>query len=116
MAIKSAEAFVYKIDEFKNFINKCGLHYKLHITKKESSIEQLHPLNGKTIVLTGTRDKIIIEFLKNINANNGSNISKNTFLVIAKNKEEDTGKLKEAKSLNIPIMSVDEFTQIYIKK
>ena len=116
MATKSAEALVYKIDEFKNFISKCGLHDKLHNTKEVSSIEQIHPLNGKTIVLTGTRDKIIIEFLKNINANNGSNISKNTFLVIAKNKEDDSGKLKEAKSLGIPIMSVDEFTQIYIKK
>jgi NAD-dependent DNA ligase len=36
-------------------------------------------------------------------------------LVIAKNKEDNSGKLKEAKSLGIPIMSVDEFTQIYIK-
>jgi NAD-dependent DNA ligase len=115
MGAKSAEAFVYKIDEFKNFMSKCGLHEKLLNTKGESSIEQLHPLNGKTIVLTGTRDKNIIEFLKGINANNSSSISKSTFLVIAKNKEDNSGKLKEAKSLGIPIMSVDEFTQIYIK-
>ena len=117
MATKTAEAFVYKIDEFKEFLSKCGLEHKLHnTTKVENPIQQIHPLSGKTVVLTGCRDKSIIEFLKDIHANNGSNISKNTFVVVAKNTNDDTGKIKEAKNLNIPIMSVDEFIQSYIKK
>ena len=115
MATKTAEAFVCKIEEFKEFLTKCGLEYKLYNTKLEIDIE-LHPLSGKTIVLSGCRDKSIIEFLKDIHANNGSNISKNTFLVVAKNTNDQTGKIKEAKNLNIPIMSVDEFIQSYIKK
>ena len=115
MATKTAEAFVCKIEEFKEFLTKCGLEYKLYNTKLEIDIE-LHPLSGKSIVLSGCRDKSIIEFLKDIHANNGSNISKNTFLVVAKNTNDQTGKIKEAKNLNIPIMSVDEFIQSYIKK
>jgi DNA ligase (NAD+) len=119
MATKTAEAFVCKIDEFKEFLSKCGLEYKLQISKfgngKEENLQNLHTLTGKTIVLSGTRDKTIIEFLKDINANNGSNISKNTFLVVAKDISDETGKIKEAKKLNIPIMSVSHFIDTYMK-
>ena len=119
MATKTAEAFVCKIDEFKEFLSKCGLEYKLQMSKfgncKEENLENLHTLTGKTIVLSGTRDKTIIEFLKEINANNGSNISKNTFLVVAKDISDETGKIKEAKKLNIPIMSVSHFIDTYLK-
>ena len=80
----------------------------------KKNIDSNHPLFGKTVVLTGTRDKDIIEFLKNVGANQGSSISKNTFLVITKNKDEDTGKAEEARKLNIPIMSVQEFTTTYL--
>jgi DNA ligase (NAD+) len=119
MASKTAEAFVYKIEDFKYFLKECGLEDKLYEKNTEKSIksiDQLNPLFGKTIVLTGTRDKNIIEFLKNMGVNQGSTVSKNTFLVIAKHKDEDTGKAEEARKLNIPIMSVEEFIQTYINK
>jgi DNA ligase (NAD+) len=112
MATKSAEAFVSKITNFKDFLVKCGLENKL-INSNKKSVVQTHKLFGKTVILTGTRDKNIIEFLKNVGANQGSSVSKNTFLVIAKNKEENTGKIEEARKLSIPIISVDEFIQTY---
>jgi NAD-dependent DNA ligase len=117
MASKTAEAFVYKIEEFNIFLTACDLKYKLYEKNIEESIttkDQSHPLFGKTIVLTGTRDKNIIDFLKNMGINQGSSVSKSTYLVIAKHKEEDTGKAEEARKLNIPIMSVEEFIQTYI--
>ena len=115
MAIKTAEAFVNKIQDFKDFLDGCGLNDKLaYIPVK--NIETSHPLFGKTIVLTGTRDKDIIDFLKNVGANQGSSISRNTFLVITKSKDQDTGKAEEARKLNIPIMSVQEFTTMYLVK
>ena len=117
MATKSAEAFVYKINDFKDFLIECNLQYKLQPIIQEKPIEQHdHHLFGKTVVLTGSRDKTIIEFLKNIGANNGTSISKNTFIVVAKNKDEDTEKLKQAKKLNIEIMSTEEFIETYINK
>ena len=121
MATKSAEAFVSKITDFKDFLVKCGLEQKLINSNKklesvvqESVIKVPHVLFGKLVILTGTRDKNILEFLKNVGANQGSSVSKNTFLVIAKNKDEKTGKTEDAKKLNIPIISVDEFIQTYL--
>jgi NAD-dependent DNA ligase len=117
MACKTAEAFVCKIEDFKHFLTICGLEYKLYETteKTENLIDKSHPLFGKTIVLTGTRDKNIINFLKHIGVNQGSTVSKNTFLVVAKHKDEDTGKAEDARKLNIPIMSINEFIQTYMK-
>jgi NAD-dependent DNA ligase len=114
MATKTAEAFVNKIQDFKDFLDECGLNDKLYEKTVKKNIDSNHPLFGKTVVLTGTRDKDIIEFLKNVGANQGSSISKNIFLVITKNKDEDTGKAEEARKLNIPIMSVQEFTTTYL--
>ena len=121
MATKSAEAFVSKITDFKDFLVKCGLEQKLINSNKklesvvqESVIKVPHVLFGKSVILTGTRDKNILEFLKNVGANQCSSVSKNTFLVIAKNKDEKTGKTEEAKKLNIPIILVDEFIQTYL--
>ena len=115
LAHKTAEAFVLKIDDFKQFLNECGLHNKL-VAKKSFvlvEVDEDHPLYNKTVVLTGTRDKQVIEILKNVGANQGTSISKNTHLVVAKTKEDDTGKAEEARKLGIPIISVDEFISKY---
>jgi len=71
-------------------------------------------LHNKTVVLTGTRDKQIVEFLKTVGAVQGTTVSKNTALVVAKTKEDDTGKAEDARKLNIPILSVDEFIHKYV--
>jgi NAD-dependent DNA ligase len=114
MAVKTAEAFVDKIENFKAFLKECNLENKLYLKPQKIAVDQSHPLFNKSIVLTGTRDKDIIEFLKKIGATQGANVSKNTFLVVAPSKEEDTGKAEEARKLNIPIVSVDEFKEKYI--
>ena len=46
----------------------------------------------------------------------GGAVSKNTHLVVAKTKNDDTGKAEEARKLNIPLQSVDEFIQMYMTK
>ena len=114
MSIKTAEAFVKGIEDFKAFLKRCGLENKLYETISKPNVDTSHSLYGKTVVLTGTRDKDIIEFLKNVGANMGSSISKNTFLVITKNIDDDTGKAEEARKMNIPLMSVQEFNQTYL--
>jgi len=94
----------------------CGLESKLKEKPISIKVDTSHPLFNKSIVLTGTRDKDIIEFLKNNGANQSTSVSKSTYLVIAKNKEEDTGKAEEARKLNIPIMTVEEFIEKYMNK
>jgi NAD-dependent DNA ligase len=118
MAQKSAEAFVTKIEDFKIFLHECDLEHKLQLEMETEpkKVDTSHPLYQKTIVLTGTRDKQIIDYLKDVGALQGTNVSKNTFMVIAKTSNDDTGKAEEARKLNIPIVTVDQFILTYISK
>lgn len=115
MALKTAEAFVSKIEDFKEFLAECGLQNKLKRPKVilVEEVDETHPLYNKTVVLTGTRDKTIIDILKSVGANQGASVSKNTHLVVAKSKDDGTGKAEEAKKLGIPLMSVEEFIATY---
>jgi NAD-dependent DNA ligase len=98
-------------------LKEAGLENKLDIQESPNSdvsINKSSPLFGKTIVLTGTRDKTVLEILKKVGATQGSNVSKNTFLVVAKSADDDTGKAEEARKLGITILSVDQFTKLYL--
>jgi NAD-dependent DNA ligase len=115
MATKSAEAFVERIPEFINFIKKAGIVNKLAegiVEKKD--VDQSHPLFGKTIVMTGFRDTALQEKLKDVGAKLGSSVSSKTFIVLVKDKEEDTGKANEARKINVPLMTAHEFTLKYL--
>ena len=114
MASKTAEAFVEKIPQFIQFLKEAGLGQKLvkGVTEKKE-IDQSHPLFGKSIVLTGFRDDEIQQKLKNAGAKLGSSVSKNTFLVLVKNIEEDTGKAADARKLGIQLMTPEQFKNKY---
>jgi NAD-dependent DNA ligase len=116
MALKTAQAFVTKIDDFLVFLQECGLQNKLsqkNISLEQEFVDISHPLYKKMIVMTGIRDPIIIDSLKKVGANLGSSVSKNTFLVIAKTTDEDTGKAAEARKMNIPILTPAQFMAKY---
>lgn len=115
MADKTSIKFVEKINAFKEFLEECGLEDKLY-QMAISKVDLTHELSGKHVVLTGTRDKNIITFLKNVGAIQSTSVSKNTSLVIAKNKEDDTGKAEDARKLGVPLISVSEFIQKYSVK
>jgi NAD-dependent DNA ligase/DNA polymerase/3'-5' exonuclease PolX len=115
MATKSAEAFVERIPHFIKFMKDAGLVHKLTcamIEKKE--VDQTHPLFGKSIVMTGFRDIVLQETLKNIGAKVGSSVSGKTFVVLVKDKEDDTGKANDARKLGVPLMTPQEFTVKYL--
>ena len=114
MAEKTSEAFVERIPDFINFIKEAGIINKLtqEITEK-TPVDESHPLFGKSIVMTGFRDTQIQDAIKNIGAKLGSSVSKNTFVVLVKDKDEDTGKAADAKKLGIMLMTPEEFVQKY---
>ena len=118
MATKSAEAFVAKINDFENFLMDTDMFYKLfefqnaHKNKGVNMmglVNKEHPLYGKTIVMTGFRDKELEEKLKSVGAKIGTSVSKNTYLVIAKDKDDETAKVLEAKKLAVNVVSLTEF-------
>jgi DNA ligase (NAD+) len=116
MAEKTASAFISQIEEFKAFLKECGLENKLLLASASASANEVnttHPLYKKTVVLTGTRDKQVIEILKLAGAVQGASVSKNTFLVVAKSADDDTGKAEDARKLGITILSVEQFLTKY---
>ena len=128
IAEKSATTFVENIETFKNFIKECGLDNKLHLYKDlvqpllkvdalykdlVQPLLKVDALFNKTIIMTGFRDKNLEDKIKSAGAKIGSSVSKNTFIVIVKNLEEDTGKASDAKKLGVPLITVDEFYKKY---
>ena len=115
MAEKTSEAFVERIPDFINFIKEAGLVKKLaqDVTEKKT-VDESHPLFGKTIVMTGFRDAQIQEAIKNVGAKLGSSVSKNTFIVLVKNTDEDTGKAGDARKLSVPLMTPEDFVKKYL--
>ena len=116
MATKSAEAFVERIPDFINFIKEAKLVKKLatkeEITKKQ--LDKSHILYCKSIVMTGFRDTVLQEKLKEIGANHSSSVSSKTFVVLVKDKDEDTSKANEARKLGVPLMTLQEFLSKYL--
>ena len=74
-----------------------------------------HDLYKRQIVFTGFRDEVLIKKLEDEYSVKISNsVSKNTYLVLAKNPNDSSGKVLKAKELDIPVMSKDEFDAKYI--
>ena len=115
MASKSAEAFVDKIPNFIEFIKEAKLVKKLDTSIKSSKeIDTSHQLYGKSIVMTGFRDIELQNELKEIGAKIGTSVSSKTFIVLVKDKDDDTGKANEARKLNIKLMTPTEFREKYL--
>ena len=121
MAAKTAETFVDKIPAFLAFVQEAHLESKLQqqqtqqdqqsLIKKQ--IDQSHPLYNKSIVFTGFRDKQLEEQVKAKGGKIGSSVSKNTFIVLTKDPLDETGKVLEAKKLNVKIMTPEEFINLF---
>ena len=117
MAEKTSIAFVEKIPLFIEFLDECNLTYKLDSLKDlpKKEYNDTHPLFGKTIVMTGFRDKDLIDKLKNIGATLGSNVTKNTFALIVKDLDDKSTKITDAKKFDIPIMLLNDFLEKYFE-
>ena len=114
MAKKSAQHFVEKISDFKKFLDETGLQYKLQEESKvvSNTYDTKHPLYSKAIVFTGIREKNLMQLLENkFDVKLASSISKSTYAVIAKSKEDDGSKIVKARSMNIPVYEIDEFKE-----
>ena len=113
MAKKSAEKFLMHITPFVEWATTAGLESRLVYTTKPKSGDTGHELFGKKWVMTGFRDKELIEKLKKVGAEQQSAVSKKTFMVIVKDKDEDTGKAEEARRLGVPVLTPEEVIEKY---
>lgn len=109
MALKTAQAFVQEIPQFIGFLQECNLESKLQVVTQKTVHDDSHPLYQKAIVMSGTRDKEIEQKLKEVGASLGSSVTSKTFAVITPDPESDTGKVANAKKLNIPLYTPEDF-------
>jgi len=117
---KTASTFVENIDKFNEFYTKLGRK-----EQPQPSINQLnpttttpHPLQNKSIVITGFRDKSLSALLANAGALESATVGKNTFALIVKSKttEETTTKWQSAIKWQVPIMELAEFKEKYFQE
>ena len=114
MSLKTAEPFVEKIAEFILFMKSIGQEEKLLAISKKIQYNESHPLFDKTIVMTGFRDSQLQDEIKKVGAKIGSSISKNTFVLLVIDLTEDTTKAEDARKLEIPIMTPEQFKNKFL--
>ena len=111
---KTAERFVKSISKFMEFITDAKLEYKLNNEPiEEKSKDKMNPLYDKSVIITGFRNKELSDELKSVGAKESTAVSKNTFAVIVKNKDDNTGKASNARLKNIPIYTAYEFKEAF---
>ena len=118
MAQKTATQFVEHLPEFIEFMKTANLQQQLDLQQNQQQLDQPnqdpdHELYKKKIVMTGFRDKELEARLKQIGAQIKNNITQDTYVVLVKDLEEDTGKANQARENNIPLMLPEEFRIIH---
>ena len=119
---ENARAFVENIPRFMAFLQECGLEGKLRdrpladlANTVALDVDTSHPLYGKHIVMTKVRDKTIIEGLARVGGVLDDGITKTTFVLVVKSKEDVSNKTKYAVDHGIPIMTPAEFIAAYLQ-
>jgi DNA ligase (NAD+) len=107
---KTSQQLVSKFPNFITFYKSLKDHVKLKpiVAKK---INKTSKLSGKTIVLSGFRDKDLENKLKELDIKVGNSISKNTDLLVVKDKsiiDENTGKVKKAVDAKVKIITKEQ--------
>ncbi len=112
MAKKTAEKFLTYAPAFIEWMKKANLESRLIYKPNPTSVIN-HVLNGKKWLMTGFRDKELAAKLNKVGADEQSAVSKKTFMVIVKDKDEDTGKVEVARKLGIQVLTPFEVIEKY---
>ena len=115
MAKKTAETFVKQVPQFLDFLRDCDMESKLIVPENQNAIvvDESHILYKKTIVMSGTRDKVIENKLKEVGAILGTSVTSKTFMLITPHPDSDNSKVVNAKKLNILILTPEQFKLQY---
>lgn len=116
---ENSNSFVENIPVFMAFLKECDLYDKVESKPLENKMELVtsdstHPLYEKHIVMTKVRDAKIIEALGKFGGVLDNSMTKSTFVLIVKSKEDKTNKTEYAEKHGIPIMTPAEFITKYL--
>jgi len=128
---ENAKSFVSNIPQFLEFLKNSGLEYKLNTINTEKMktrsktksqdkdeeksivLKEKHILYEKHVVMTKIRDNEIIEKIKEKGGILSDSVNKNTFVLIVKDFDANSNKIKKAKDLGIRIMVPCQFKEEY---
>ena len=84
--------------------------------KKVEVVEKVvgKSLEGLVVVFTGVRDKELEALIEAKGGKVGSSVSSKTKILVAKDPSDDSSKIKSAKELGIPVVTIDTFKKNYI--
>lgn len=103
---KTAEAYMYGILLFFNFLEKIKKY--INIEQKQQDSKNLN-LSSYKVVFTGFRDENLKNYLEDNGGKVLSSMSSNCTHLIQKDKNSTSSKTEKAKSLGIEILSLEEF-------
>ena len=120
---ENAKTFINNIPKFVQFLVECDLKSKLDQKAVNIETETLekqnkdHILFEKKILITGFRDKELMKRLEEeFKVTFSSTISKDVFIVLVKNENEENAKIKKAKELSIPIVKLTDFISKFMNE
>jgi DNA ligase (NAD+) len=114
---KLAERFVDNFKYFKKFFKEVNDVYDLSHLLKVKKQEKIGDLfKDKSICMTGTRDKQIIEFIEKNGGKISSSVSSKTYLLIhSDDADKSSNKFQNADKYKTETISVSEFKKKYLK-
>jgi NAD-dependent DNA ligase len=104
----TAKQFVEGLPQFFAFMKELNKDCA-PIIKEKKIVSTKKSLEKLVVVFTGVRIKELEEEIEARNGKVGSSVSSKTKILVAKDPSEETGKVKAARELNIPVLTVDEF-------
>lgn len=111
---KTAKTFISGLAKFKEFLVINNFLKIAKSSKKISESTKDTKLNGLIVLFTGFRDKKLEERIITNGGVIGSTLSKKTNVLIAKEPEGTSSKIKEAIQYGILVISVEEFMKRYM--
>ncbi len=126
----TTDKFIDNLDSFKDFFNDLKKLYTLdHIDRsvkqntntkndkqnnKQNNVKMT--MENEIIIMTGFRDEKLEKYIEENGGKVGSSVSKKTTLLIYKNKDDNSSKIKKAKDLDIKMISYQDFSDKYIRE
>lgn len=112
----TAELFAKNLPVFFKFVDDNDLDCK-SAEKKPVSMEAASTsgpsFDGQKFVFTGVRNKLLEDYISARGGEISSGVSKKTTLVVCKDLDEDSSKIKKAKELGIPLAQIDDFIKTH---
>ncbi len=113
---KTSTLLVNNFGEFVKFYNSIQKYLTLEQVKEKKATKG--EFTGKTVVLTGFRDKQLQEKIEAQGGKIGSSVSKNTDYLVVKDQsviDDPTDKVTKAKELGVKIITKDKLEQLLKK-